>query len=311
MFPKKLSLLLISVLCITADISADEQTKSFLEILFNSNNNIETAASEAELLKAAVQLPDEEIAKTAVARETFVFEIVGEGWMLESYTDASGEVTENLRYSGRDYIAGNTVFSFYPYAAGEYIIYIRKTDYTAASVERRLIRLSVIEGFEANNNGEDKVESQPDPAAEAVVIQETAETQVSTHVLHAETETDLAAEPDIVTEVVEDINAAEEAAYVFSSSAEAIEAAERLSEAGGCAAAAGILEDYIESHSGDELDKPLLILAGYYEDCAEIRDERRAVEFYRQIVDYYPISIYYNDARERIRYLERQYIYIR
>ena len=308
MFPKKLFLLLLlfATLVLT-NIYAEQTGSSFLEILFDSMEDTKGVdefetdigidpenIDENPILKSVepVNLPiletePVELAYEAIAREPYIFEAEGEGWMLESYTDDSGRVTEDLRYSGRDYIGGKTVFSFYPYNAGDYLIHIRKTDYSAGSVDRRTIMLEVIELPPGQTVQEPE-------AAEPAVAEKAGGT-----IPPAET-----------TAAVEPAPAPEDAA-VYTTAAEAVEAANRLEQAGDCAGAAGILEDFILSSGADGLDEALFILAGYYEKCTAVRDERKAVSYYRQIVDYYPVSIYWEGSRERIRYLERQYIYIR
>ena len=319
-----LYVLLIIFLFVSAVIYADEQTKSFLEILFNSVNPLESVdetSSDNSLIEALVKEQQksealieeleemrasdsgtssaaepvvkdvETIVKSAAAGETFIFEANGEGWMLDGYSDPSGEVTANLRYSGREYIGGNTVFSFYPYKPGDYLINIRKTDYEAGIVERRMIELSVVQGLQQEPEEAVSVVEEEEPTA--AENEQQAEQELLVH-----DAADVAAKMEVLPQV-------------YNTAAEAAKIASGLETAGACSDAAEVLEKYLENPGLKDVDMVLYMLAGYYENCPEIRDERRAVSYYRQIVDYYPISNYWTKARERCLYLERQYIYIR
>ena len=195
--------------------------------------------------------------------------------MLVEITDSAGEPTDRLKFISREYSAGRTVFSFYPYRTGSYTIDIRKTDYAEGAVEHRRFALDVVDGLPA--------------------VPETS------GLTAGEAPAEMAESPEAGAEP-------EGRKYT---SGNLLDAAERLADAGDCSAAAGLLENSIDQLDWSEQDAALFILAGYYENCPEIRDERRAAEVYSRIVDYYPVSIYWEDSKDRKIYLERNFIHIR
>ena len=52
-------------------------------------------------------------------------------------------------------------------------------------------------------------------------------------------------------------------------------------------------------------------LGQIYESDGEFRNERKAVRYYQVVLDEYPASLYWEDARERIAYLTRHFLEIR
>ncbi len=285
------------------DIPAVEKKPSFLELIFSPG--AEQAVDKAETLSKSVKKETEpEVVREetvvikkkeeesqssvekqepvpemheaeVVVRELFITSVDGEGWLYERCKTADGNETDNLKYSGREYLDGVTVFTFFPYQTGTYIIQLRKPDYSNGTTVRAVINLEV----KAN-------------PANGSVTEPTAEENISEIVSE---------EPVLVVgEKQEILNAAE------------LEiAAEKLRKAGGCREAAELILDTMDIIEWTELDSVYFMLAGLYENCPGIRDERAAAGYYRKIVDYYPVSVYWMDAKERIAYLERNFLYIR
>jgi hypothetical protein len=195
--------------------------------------------------------------------------------------NGTGSAEGKIRFIGREYYDGKTIFSFYPYETASFIITFRRTDYSAATVETRTAVVSVL------------------PLNEY-----TAETEASPG-----TETALGAEPDNGVPT-EDEPAAEEV-FIYDNAAELLSYTDGLKVSGRCAEAVNLLEEGLENLPWTEHDHLYFELAGLYEKCPWKRDERVAVRYYRQIVDYYPVSIYWQRAKERITYLERYFIHIR
>ena len=59
------------------------------------------------------------------------------------------------------------------------------------------------------------------------------------------------------------------------------------------------------------LDRVYFAIASIYEHIGPSRDINRAIFYYRKIIDTFPASIFYNRSRDRIVYLERNFIRIR
>jgi len=72
-----------------------------------------------------------------------------------------------------------------------------------------------------------------------------------------------------------------------------------------------LYEHLIALYPENVTDKLLFTLARLYETESPRRDERKALAYYKKILEAYPLSEYWGEAQERIRYIERHYIHIR
>jgi hypothetical protein len=59
------------------------------------------------------------------------------------------------------------------------------------------------------------------------------------------------------------------------------------------------------------VDAACFRLARIFEGDSPLRDEKRALGYYRKITEYFPLSAYYEEAQARIRHIERHFIDIR
>jgi hypothetical protein len=82
-------------------------------------------------------------------------------------------------------------------------------------------------------------------------------------------------------------------------------------EAGRVATALAILDQFREQHYPSGSDEAWWLYGQFYEANGPSRDVRTALDYYRRLVQEYPQSRRYNEARRRIAYLERYYINIR
>ena len=71
-----------------------------------------------------------------------------------------------------------------------------------------------------------------------------------------------------------------------------------------------VLELYLQE-GGEQSGRVLYLLGQIYESPPPPRDERRSVEYYQRIVNFYPTDPYRRRAEERIRYLQRHFLQIR
>ncbi len=227
---------------------------------------------------------------SAPVQEVFLTEADGLGWILEGYTDENGKKTNHLKYSGREYIGEKTVFSFFAYKAGVYNIQIIKNDYADGSMERQILRVEVVDASRK------PVEADPAPVVKQNEGQPVILPEMRTEAAEVETENIISK-----AEILGDNFTGKDLR----------EASERLAAAGDCAGAAELIRYGIEKLLWDELDYFYFTLAYLYENCAEIRDERIAAEYYKKIVDSYPISNYWVSAKDKLIYLERNFIHIR
>jgi TolA-binding protein len=91
---------------------------------------------------------------------------------------------------------------------------------------------------------------------------------------------------------------------------EYLDAARREYEAGRVATALAILDQFRERYPAGT-DEAWWLYGQFYEAGGPSRDIRAALDYYRRLVQEYPQSRRYNEARRRIAYLERYYINIR
>lgn len=123
-----------------------------------------------------------------------------------------------------------------------------------------------------------------------------------------------AAEVEVRGEEAEDSNREETLAVEPRKALEiALEASDILERAGSEREALELLQVCLENGSGTEFQRERIyyLLGRLYEKPGPVRDEPTAVGYYRRLVDLFPAGIYWNEARERIRYLERHYLQLR
>ena len=289
----------------------EKEDDSFLSVLFDPNKLSGPVAPEAEpepvaavepepkpadavseaVLQPADAGPDEIIKSPAGEVVTIVLE--GEGWILERMISLDGSETGDIRFNGREYRSGQTVFSFYPFHENIFIIQFRLIDFSSGLTEEKTVRVEAVSSDTAPEPDDELEVSEPaddiDPQMSAAAAAETPyedDSSIETTVQPVEIEI-----PDDVPALVE---------Y-----------AEALSAAGRCAEAASVLEEKIGIVSWTEADRLYFSLAEFYQNCSGIRDERKAAHYYRHIIDYYPVSNYWRLSKERLNYLERNFIHIR
>ncbi|MCD6396327.1 MAG: hypothetical protein J7L71_02185, partial [Spirochaetaceae bacterium] len=61
----------------------------------------------------------------------------------------------------------------------------------------------------------------------------------------------------------------------------------------------------------DSKDRFLYLLGKTYEADSPVRNELIAADYYKQLLDTYPASIYWDESQDRYRFLKRRYIDIR
>ena len=94
--------------------------------------------------------------------------------------------------------------------------------------------------------------------------------------------------------------------------ADMIEIAEYLSEQGLTADSARIYDSLLGNFPiHRENDRILFALGQLYESKSDIQDERIAADAYRKLIDEHPASLYWEEARERLRFLERFFLQVR
>jgi hypothetical protein len=79
-------------------------------------------------------------------------------------------------------------------------------------------------------------------------------------------------------------------------------------DSGNVAAAVLLLDQYAQNYAGT--DELYWFYGQFYEANSPVRNILLSLDYYRRLVNEYPQSTRYNDARRRIAYLERFYINI-
>jgi hypothetical protein len=91
---------------------------------------------------------------------------------------------------------------------------------------------------------------------------------------------------------------------------EYLDRAQREYDAGRVATALSVLDQFREQYPSGS-DEAWWLYGQFYEASSPSRDIRTALDYYRRLVQEYPQSRRYNDARRRMAYLERYYVNIR
>jgi hypothetical protein len=225
----------------------------------------------------------------AFAGEVFSCRLEGEGWILETAAASVDGDTDGIRFNGREYQSGETIFYFYPFSENIFIIKFRFVDYSSETSRSKIIR-AVVGALETEGKAAGLQEEAGDSDASPMTGDaESAGTGESV----LEPEAKMA-----VPFIPEDVEGL-------------IHYTEGLIADGKCREVAGILEDKIEQVNWMEQDRLYFALAELYQNCDSVRDERQAIVYYKHIVDYYPVSNYWEISKERINYLERYFIDIR
>ncbi|MDC7126823.1 MAG: hypothetical protein PQJ46_14725, partial [Spirochaetales bacterium] len=208
----------------------------------------------------------------------------------ESMNNSNFEETEDIRYSGREYISGQTVFSFFPYKKETFFIWVRKPNFEDGTQVRQLIELYVD-------------------------LEESAETSEIENKIIAEDVAMLQSENKVIITNSEELQN-KEAEYDLDSLEnitfkDVLKKSAQLENAGQDEEAVKVLEKYIDSDRIKNKDELIYYLANLYEKSENCRDERKAAELYNLIVKKYPLSLHWEDSRTRFKFIERNYIYIR
>jgi hypothetical protein len=295
--------------------------KSFLSVLFDEPPEEVEQASEIESQAVQAEAPESQVLKVlepvpasvasvpppkpagfasedasgdieeikAFAGEVFSCRLEGEGWILETAAASVDGDTDGIRFNGREYQSGETIFYFYPFSENIFIIKFRFVDYSSETSRSKIIR-AVVGALETEGKAAGLQEEAGDSDASPMTGDaESAGTGESV----LEPEAKMA-----VPFIPEDVEGL-------------IHYTEGLIADGKCREVAGILEDKIEQVNWMEQDRLYFALAELYQNCDSVRDERQAIVYYKHIVDYYPVSNYWEISKERINYLERYFIDIR
>lgn len=230
---------------------------------------------------------------SAVTGEVFNVVLEGEGWLLEKMQNIDGVETADIRFNGREYRAGQTIFFFYPFAAETFSLSFRLVDYSAGTSKEEVVLASVY--------------SDPEKAASQTVAAEADEQETA----EAGGDSEAAVTGSGAAGAVESEPQAVPVPVIPDDAEGLVRYAEALAADGDCVEAVELLEKRLEAVSWTERDRLYFALAELYQNCDGVRDERQAVDYYQQIVDYYPVSNYWTISKERINYLERYFIYIK
>ncbi len=95
-----------------------------------------------------------------------------------------------------------------------------------------------------------------------------------------------------------------------SSPEEYVKKAQEEFDAGRVSSAISVLEQFRQRYPSGS-DEAFWLLGQFYEANSPSRDIRTSLDYYRRLVNEYPQSKRYNDAKRRIAYLERYYFNIR
>lgn len=249
--------------------------------------------------------------RTARAGETLDIVLPGDGWL---FVGADGPIELRSRAAGPE----GTRFTFRVASAAVDSLELRfeRQDVTSGTHERRVARVDVVPAsHDATATSivereSDAVAGQAGPgsATEGATTQGATIRQAPLSERVADALTGNAAFDSALAQDLVDAIRTGSATDV--TTADVVQLA-RIAVDDGSAADAIALIDALALESLPNADEALLVLATALEATGPARDLRRARAAYQRIVDRYPLSAYWETARQRVEYLDRHYFLIR
>ena len=202
----------------------------------------------------------------------------GTGWIYLGDEENAGKI----RYQGKDFAGGNTVFSFLAYSAGNYTLKFQQQDLAINSVRQNDVQVKVdppktppatpLAGWN-NSKRTGSVSGAKEPKA-----------------VPGETTRDPADGPETEEEKMEKL-------LKDGKTREALEEIERFIVDKGKTLA--------------NLDEWFIRLARLYETDRELKNMKKALWYYEKLRDSFPMSSYWDEADRRSRYIRRNFFDIR
>ncbi|MCL1818624.1 MAG: hypothetical protein FWG35_06810, partial [Spirochaetaceae bacterium] len=227
---------------------------------------------------------------SGVVGQTFTVNLPGIGWIYMPDEEAAGKI----RYLGKVTGEGSTVFTFSPFAKGDYNLKFQQQDLAANTLRYDDVKLAVdaedLRPIAANPSARDTREAPAAPAADPVSPSPAPVVQAP------------AAPPaPVVTQPVEIVPPGETE----------LQRLQRLAPEN--AGSLAELEHYIGEHEAalDGLDEWYFLLATMFEKAGPARDMKKALLYYEKVRNNFPLSARWQASDVKSRYIRLNYFDIR
>ena len=217
----------------------------------------------------------------------------GSGWIY-----LPDRENTSLNYSGREFIDKNTIYTFKPGEAGNFILNFQHQDLIKNIYTKEKVHLIVSSETSQSDSKVDSLDT-PVESHEAAVYEDLT-VLLKKYLADKNVEGLFNMVPDLVRSTKPEIRGLlpETAEFLYSSSR--------------FVPTALILETLIlDKNYTSSKDRFLYLLGKTYEADSAIRNELIAVDYYKKLLDTYPGSIYWDESQNRYRFLKRRYIDIR
>ncbi len=265
--------------------------------------------------------PDFEI--DAVVGEKIQISLTDHSWVY----DRKSSSPDGVEFEGTQYLQESKEFLFQALRVGEYILSFSKPDFNTGKVEKRTVavtiggvqengsepsvddffaggrKISDSSGYEKGHFSAESLRSGISERNRAVI-----ERQLYLLVDFFSTGESNSEDPKVEGQNVTAGTRFEEVVW-----SEVLDGVRQLEDTPREPAAERALQLFLSHAAGrfKRLGEVYYLLGRIYETPVPPRDEKKAVEYYGQVLEIYPADIYHFKAEERIKYLKRHFLQIR
>ena len=217
----------------------------------------------------------------------------GSGWIYLPDRENS-----SLNYSGREFADKNTIYTFKPGEAGEFVLNFQYQDLIKNIYTKEKVHLIVYSGLSQSDSKaaslDTPVESPEDSAPVDLNV------LLKNYLAEKNVEGIFNMVPDLVRSTNSEIRG------LLPKTAEFLYSFSRF------VPTALILETLLlDKNYTASKDRFLYLLGKTYEADSPVRNELISADYYKQLLDTYPASIFWDESQDRYRFLKRRYIDIR
>jgi len=229
----------------------------------------------------------------ALVSDKIKITLPGSGWIYLPDNENS-----SLNYSGREFADTNTTYTFKSGGAGDFVLNFQYQDLIKNIYKKEKVHLIVTSELPQSDSKVASLETAVEPSEASIPldINDLLKDYLSTK----NVEGIFNMVPDLVRSKDSEIRG------LLPETAELLYGSSRF------VPTALILETLtMDKNYTDSKDRFLYLLGKTYEADSPVRNELIAADYYKQLLDTYPASIYWDESQDRYRFLKRRYIDIR
>jgi len=279
----------------------------------NKSNNEPIQTIPASLKNDVIEETEEGFVITEQEIEVLVSDKIkitlpGSGWIYLPDRENS-----SLNYSGREFADKNTIYTFKPGEAGEFVLNFQYQDLIKNIYKKEKIHLIVYSELSQSASKaasldtpvESPEDSAPDDSApDDSAPEDSAPVDLNVLLKNYLAEKNVEGIFNMVPDLVRSTNS--EIRGLLPKTAELLYSFSRF------VPTALILETLLlDKNYTASKDRFLYLLGKTYEADSPVRNELISADYYKQLMDTYPASIYWDESQDRYRFLKRRYIDIR